>query len=126
MRKLLLTLALSLTAAVAHAIPLFPFFVDVAGDYNDDGTPEAFQAQGVRCMYWKAPAFYSTADEAAAFLDDVLPYSTESISRTDYKIGETGKMVVFSSPMANGRTSCLYLLQTPGDGFLAGYNETGE
>ena len=125
MRKLLLTLALSMTAAAAHAIPLFPFFVDVAGDYND-GTPSAFEKQGISCMYWKAPAFYSNLDEAVMFLEDVLPYSSETITRTDREIGKKGKMVIYSSPMTAGRTSCLYLIQTPEDGFLAGYSETGE
>lgn len=120
-----MTVALSLTAAGAHAIPLFPFFVDVAGDYND-GTPAAFEKQGISCMYWKTPSFYSTLDEAVIFLEDVLPYSSEKITRTDREIGKKGKMVIYSSPMTTGQISYLYLIQTPEDGFVTGYAESGE
>lgn len=125
MRKLILSLALGVGFITANAIPLFPFFTDVAGDYKD-GSPEVFNALQMPCMYWQKPTFFSNLKDADAFLNDVIPYSTESISRSVKELDGGITVVTYTSPMANGQTSVIYLLDIPKEGFLIGYNELGK
>lgn len=121
MRKILFILTLILSSMAVNAIPLFPFFVDVAGDYND-GTPDEFKELFIESMYYRHnPGFYKTIEEADSFLNDVLPYSNYTIYRT--KTEKNGvKMVVFSSNMEEG-ASFLYLVEIPQKGFFIGYAE---
>lgn len=128
MKKLFVTLALALSFGLAHAIPLFPFFTDVAGDY-EDGTPAHFQALNMPCMYWKkSSGWYKSLKEADEFLNDVMPYSSESISRTvvEMPADSKTKAVTYTSPMSDGKTSVIYLVEDPVNGFFIGYNEIGK
>ena len=120
--RALVTLAVLLFYyASSSAITLFPFFVDVAGDYND-GTPEEFSNLGITTMYYKSPSFYSSLKEADEFLKEVLPFSNEPISRNE-ETRDKVKIVEYTSPMLDEKVSHIYLVQFPDNKFLVGYKE---
>lgn len=121
MKKITLILSMAIVTITAQAIPLFPFFTDVAGDFKD-GTTEELTKAGITCQHYAKPSFYKTLAEADAFLKDVLPFSNETINRTE--INKDGiKTVIYTSPMTDGQTSTLYLVEIPQKGFYAAYNE---
>lgn len=107
--------------ASSSAITLFPFFVDVAGDYND-GTPDELANLGITTMHYKSPSFYSSLKEADEFLKDVLPFSNETILRNEETKGKV-KIVEYISPMLYEKVSHIYLVQFPDKRFLVGYKE---
>lgn len=113
-------------AMSAHAITLFPFFVDVAGDYEDGMMADlkrSFSNPEATAMYSAKPKFYTSLKEAKAFLQDVLPFSTEKIEVRDIEIDE-GAATVVVSPMENGKMSIIYLFEVPEKGFYIAYDET--
>lgn len=59
MKKIVISLTAMLSMLTANAIPLFPFFVDVAGDY-ETGTPLPLTELNIQCDYWQKPSFFST------------------------------------------------------------------
>lgn len=122
MKKFIITAFISLFFFSANAIALFPYFVDVAGNYND-GTPEPLQELKMYCKYWQTPKFYSKLKDADSFLNDVMPYSNASITRTESTVGDSIKIVRYDSPMLNGQTSTIYLVESPSQGFVIGYIE---
>lgn len=122
MKKILILILLAVAGLSAHAIPLFPFFVDVAGDYDEKTPPELAVLQ-IPFMYSKKPASFSTLASADEFLKDVLPFSSEKIDRKEEVMKNKVKRVTYSSPMTDGRISILYLIEIPGNGFFAAYNE---
>lgn len=124
MKKLIFGSMLAFSALSAQAIPLFAFFGDVAGDYTDR-QPELFAQHSLQCMYYQKPAFFSTLADADAFLNDVMPYSSETIVREEKNLTDKVKMVTYSSPMGTGQTSVIYLIEDPEKGFYVGYNEGG-
>ena len=69
--------------------------------------------------------FFSTLADADAFLNDVMPYSSETIVREEKNLTDKVKMVTYSSPMGTGQTSVIYLIEDPEKGFYVGYNEGG-
>ncbi len=121
MRKLLFIISLLLSSMVINAIPLFPFFTDVAGDYNDGTLPE-LAALDIYCRYSKKPSFYTSLAEADAFLKDVLPTSNYPIDRKEVK-KDGSTIVTYFSPMEGTKVSVLYLVEIPGKGFFTGYAE---
>ena len=59
MKKLALALAAGLVSLTSQAITLFPFFVDVAGDYQE-GAMKEFAEIGAEMMYSSKPTFYKS------------------------------------------------------------------
>ncbi len=121
MRKIFLLIAVAMIAFTSHAITLFPFFVDVAGDYRD-GTPEEFAEVGATMMYHARPSFYKSIEEAKAFYTDVMPFSSEKIIVKDIPLKE-GKCMIYVSPMSDDVMSLIYLFETPEKVFIIGYDE---
>lgn len=121
MKKLALAFAAGLVSLSSQAITLFPFFVDVAGDYQE-GAPKEFAEIGAEMMYSSKPTLYKSIDEAKAFYQDTMPFSTEKIIIKDLKL-EEGKGTVYISPMLEGVLSIIYLFEIPDNGFYIGYDE---
>lgn len=118
----LLTLLFAATAAVpAKAVTLFPFFVDVAGDYTDK-TPQQLAPLGMDFMYTAKSSFFGDLQSSDTFLMDVMPFSSEPITRDEYKKGDAS-VVTYSSPQENGAVSTVYLISLPGDEFWIAYTE---
>ncbi len=124
-KKIILGSVLMFSALAAQAIPLFSFFGDVAGDYSNV-QPEIFAAHEIKCMYYQKPSFFSTLSDADSFLNDVMPYTSETIVREEKKLTDKVKMVTYSSPMTTGQTSVIYLIEDPEKGFFAGYDEVSD
>ena len=59
MKKILILILLAVVGLSAHAIPLFPFYVDVAGDYEEK-TPHELAVMQITIMKSKKPASIST------------------------------------------------------------------
>lgn len=124
MKKCLAFILLLFVFASSKAIPLFPFFTDLAGDYKD-GIPAEWAALKIKCMYSRtSPFFYSNMEGAEAFLKDVLPVSTEKIVRSETKLKDGTLIVKYESPLSDGGVSTLYLVEIPNKPFAVGYNET--
>lgn len=123
MKKILFTVLMALSFFVADAIPLFPYFVDVAGDYND-GTPIELESIGLPCInYRRTPSFYSNIKEADDFLNDVMPVTNENIVRTvSHRDGFN--IVTYSSSISDEYNSVIYLVETPLKEFIIGYGES--
>lgn len=121
MRKTILILTIILSAMAANAIPLFPFFVDVAGDYHDGTLPE-LEEVGVECGYSKKSFWFSTLSDAENFLNDVLPTSNYPIERREMEKDGT-KIVTYTSPMGDNQLSILFLVEIPQKGLFTGYSE---
>lgn len=127
MKKTIITLLLAVfSLSTASAISLFPFFIDVSGDYKE-GTPEKLVELKVPCMYYcDTPSFYKTMNDAESFLHDALPFSTESISREESALTDKIKMIKYSSSFSdNEKLSEMYLIEIKDYGFIIGYNELG-
>ena len=122
MKKIILTLAMCLIFVSANALPLFPFFVDVAGNYND-GTPDELQKLNINCKYWQSPKFYSKITEADDFLNSVMPYSEYDIKRNESIINKDTRLITYESTMLNGCISTIYLVELPDKVFYIGYKE---
>ena len=114
---------LSLFLAIScKAIPLFPFFVDLVGNYNEDLVPELKPLE-IDCLLSDKCNCFSTIEAADSFLDDVLPYENYPIFKK--KVQKDGvNMSIYTSPMEDERTSVLYLVEMPGKGLYVVYNET--
>ena len=111
MKKILILAVMVLTAFSAQAIPLFPFFVDVAGSYTD-GTPQELEKLEVTSLYFSHPTYYAHMNEADDFLMDVLPFANEQIYKESMEVDGV-KFTVYASPMENGRMSVIYLTTNP-------------
>ena len=122
MKKIVVFLSVLVVAISANALPLFPFFVDLVGNYSDGPVPE-LQPLGIECLSsHKCNCFY-TIEAADSYLDDVLPYSNYPIvKKAGQKDGKN--MKIYASPLENGRTSILCLIELPGDGLYVAYDET--
>lgn len=118
MKKIIVACLMALVSFGASALPLFPFFVDVVGDY-DDKIPEEVTALGIDCKYAARPTFFSTLKEADAFLADVVP---DEVGRSQEELhGAT--VILYKSAMHDDKTSYLYLIARPDNEFWIGYQE---
>ena len=107
-----------------QAIPLFPFFVDLVGNYKE-GVIEELKPIGIDgLLSYKCNCFY-TIEAADSYLDDILPYENYPISKENLKKNGLN-LKLYTSPMENGNTSLLWLVEMPGDGLYLIYNETPE
>lgn len=103
-----------------QAIPLFPFFVDLVGNYNE-GPVEELKPLEIDCLYsYKCNCFYSI-EAADSYLDDVLPYENYTIVKKDGK--KDGKnMKIYASLLEDDKTSILALVELP-EGLYVVYDE---
>lgn len=125
MKKILSIILMLGMVFTAKAITLFPFFVDVAGDYHDGVMGELVDASNAledNFMYSSKPSFYSNLAEADAFYNDVMPFSTEEIMVKEYDL-EVCKGKIYISPMLDGKTAYIYLIELPDQNFFIAYNE---
>lgn len=121
MKKIFVFLSVVFLAVSANALSLFPFFVDLAGNYID-GPVTALQPLGVECMHSSKCNDFKTIDAADAFLKDVLPYSNYSIMNKKVKKDGTD-MAMYASLLEDGKTSVFCLIELPGDGLYVIYDE---
>lgn len=120
MKKLIITLAISASTLIGSAAPLFPFFVDLAGNYKD-GTPDELAALGFSSMYWGQSPFYPNEQSAREFLGDVLP--SEGIA-ADNAEAEAIKVSKYTSTFSdNEKASEIQLITLPDGAFYILYNE---
>lgn len=112
--------ALCLTIS-CKAVSLFPFFVDLVGNYND-GPVEQLQPYEVECLYSDKCSYYTSIKNADTFLDDVLPYSNYSILRKKVKMKGLD-MELYASLLEDDRTSVICLIEVPDDGLYVIYDE---
>lgn len=115
-------IVLSLFVAMScKALSLFPFFVDLVGDYND-GVMEQLQPYGVECKSSDKCHWFSNIKDADVYLDDVLPYSNYSILRK--KVQMKGlNTEVYATLQEDGNTSVMMLIEVPNDGLYVIYDE---
>lgn len=122
MKKITFILLSLFLAFSCHALPLFPFFVDLVGNYNDGPVPE-LKHLVVECLSSDKCNYFNTIEEADSFLNDVLPYENYSIVKK--KLQKDGiNMEIYTSGLEDGRTSVIYLIEMPGDGLYVLYDET--
>ena len=112
--------ALFLTIS-CKAVSLFPFFVDLVGNYKD-GPVEQLQPYEVECLSSDKCDSFNSIKEADVFLDDVLPYSNYPIQRKNVKMKGLN-MEVYASPLLDDRTSVICLIEIPNDGLYITYDE---
>ena len=103
------------------AVSLFPFFVDLAGNYNE-GPVAQLQPYEVKCLNSAKCNDYKSIKDADVFLDDVLPYSNYPIQRNKIKLNGLN-MEVYTSPLLDNRTSVICLIELPNDGLYVTYDE---
>lgn len=108
MKRILIALCLLLAAAVpaARATALFPFFVDLVGDYTTLVDGKSFMARGLSTLGSKAAT--------ESFMADVIP---DDVSVERLSDGVTIYRSVFKSsdPIpADDRVYAIYLIATPG------------
>lgn len=120
MKTTALLLALCFTIS-CKALSLFPFFVDLVGNYND-GPVEQLQPFEVECTYSNKSNYYNSIKEADVFLDDVLPYSNYSILRKKVKMKGLDTEI-YASLLEDGRTSVICLIELPDNGLYVIYDE---
>lgn len=122
MKKIIFVFLSLFIAFSSHALPLFPFFVDLTGNYKD-GLVEELQPLEVSCLSsYRCNCFYSI-EAADSYLDNVLPYENYPIIKKDLK--KNGwKMKLYASPLEDDRTSIMCLVEVPGDGLFVIYDET--
>ena len=120
MKTTALLLALCFTIS-CKALSLFPFFVDLVGNYND-GPVEQLQPFEVECTYSNKSNYYNSINEADVFLDDVLPYSNYSILRKKVKMKGLDTEI-YASLLEDGRTSVICLIELPDNGLYVIYDE---
>ena len=112
--------ALLLTMS-CKAVSLFPFFVDLVGNYND-GPVEQLQPYEVECLNSDKCSSFNSIKDADVFLDDVLPYSNYPILRKKIQIKGLNTEV-YASPLLDDRTSVMCLIEIPDDGLYVIYDE---
>lgn len=122
MKRLILFCALAFAALSSRAVTLFPYFVDVAGDYQE-GMPAELKDEDMEPMYSARPSFFTSLDEAKAFYADVLPFSTENIMVKDIQAEDGKRITAYFSPMLDDVMSAIFLVETPDKTFYICYDE---
>ncbi len=129
MKRFLYSVFIMIGSAVSvNAAVLFPFFVDIAPDY-EEGVSEEFQAAGITdAMYHSTrPDFIvSTLSTVQDFLKDTLP---SDVIRTEQKIGDR-ILITYTSINRKNDTietnplmSIIYVLSRPDNSYVAAYDE---
>lgn len=132
MRRLIYAILLLLGSAVsANATVLFPYFVDIAPNY-EDGLTEELKAAGVPCGLYHStkPGFLnSNFTEVEDLFKETLPSDVE---RVEQKRGNS-MLVVYTSnnkkdDALNTKTmkSSIYILRRADNSFVAAYCEQEE
>lgn len=132
MRRLIYTILLLLGSAVsANATVLFPYFVDIAPNY-EDGLTEELKAAGVPCGLYHStkPGFLnSNFTEVEDLFKETLPSDVE---RVEQKRGNS-MLVVYTSankkddaPNTKAKKSSIYILRRADNSFVAAYCEQEE
>lgn len=122
MKKIVFILLSFFLTLSCHAIPLFPFFVDLVGNYKD-GLVEELQPLEIECLCSDKCNDFSTIEAAESFLDEVLPYENYPIVKKS--VQKNGiNMQIYASPMEDNKTSLFCLVELPGKGLYVTYNET--
>lgn len=133
MKKLVFTL-LSLSLAISsQAVSLFPYFVDVAGDFKD-GTDLKFSELNIPTKHWNVnPLFYKTISAADEFLQESLPFSEYTIGKDTQTLSDGTIIIKYTTSLAEGilgtgesmtgKDSSLYLIQTPDGPLYVGIYE---
>ena len=125
-------MSLFLTTSI-HAVTLFPYFVDVAGAYQD-GTCLKFTEMNIPTKNWKVnPDSYKTISEADEFLTENLPFSNYTIGKETQTLPDGTIIIKYSASLADGifgidetlvgKWSYLYLIQTPDEPLYVGIYE---
>lgn len=131
-KKLFGVLLAMIFSVCANATVLFPYFVDIAPNYEEGNVKELVDL-GVDCGLYHStkPGFMtSTFTEVENFFKDTLPSDVKREERT-VTVGEKKyKLVVYSSLNVADDTikdhalkSSIYVLQLPNDSFKAVYCE---
>lgn len=121
MKRISLFLTVLLLAVSAKAITLFPFFVDLAGNYIEGPVTELVPL-GVECSHSNKCSDFNTIKDADAFLSDVLPYSNYHIEKKPV-VKDGLNMQLYISLMENGNTSVMCLIEIPEKGLFVIYDE---
>lgn len=121
MKKIIIFLAALFLTVSANAVSLFPFFVDLAGNYQE-GPDQKLQPIGVECMYSGKCNDFNTIKDADTFLDDVLPYKNYPIFKKKY-LKDGLNMEIFASLLEDDRTSVICLIEMPKEGLYVVYDE---
>lgn len=115
---ILLTLIMTISC---QAVPLFPFFVDLVGNYKE-GAVDEIKSLEIDCLCSSKCNFFYTIEAADSYLDDVLPYQNYHIAKkVNQKNGKN--MKIYVSLLENGKTSILGLVEMPDDGLYVVYDE---
>lgn len=129
MNKSILSLLFIMLGYIAsNATVLFPHFVDIAPNY-EKGDTEKLMANGINNLMYHSttPGFLTSKfSEVESFFKDTLP---SDVTREE-KNTSMGKLVIYSSLHKKDDTIktsdiryTIYVLQLPGDSFVAGYAE---
>lgn len=121
MKKIIFTLLSLFLTISCKALPLFPFFVDLVGNYTDGAVPE-IQPIGVECLHSSRCNCFYSIEAADSYLNDVLPYENYTIAKK--KAQRDGvNMMMYVSLLEDDKTSILCLIEVPGDGLFVAYDE---
>lgn len=121
MKKIVFILLSLFITLSCQAVSLFPFFVDLVGNYND-GPVDQLQPYEVECLYSDKCNDYNSIKDADIFLDDVLPYSNYPILRKKIKMKGLD-VELYASRLEDDRTSVMCLIELPNDGLYVIYDE---
>lgn len=112
----------------AKSAVLFPFFVDIAPDYQE-GVSAEFQAAGVECAMYHStrPDFLvSTLSAVESFLKDTLP---ADVTRDEQTVGDC-LLITYTSVNKKADTietkslkSTIRILSRPDKSYVAAYDE---
>lgn len=129
MKKVLLTALLVVAGALCgNATVLFPFFVDIAPNYEKGNAEEFKDIETEAIMYHSTtPGFWpKTYSQLKDFITDTLP----SDATMEERIVGDKKLLVISSVHKKNDTIdtgdtiyTIYVLELPGDSFRAVYSE---
>lgn len=121
MKKFIIFVLMAAFAVCAKADPLFPFFTDLAGSYENKPTQET-QLLKIDCINTSTSPSFKNLKSAESFLKDVLP---DGIERSEQTVDKT-KIVKYSTkmdPALRGKISEIYLIELPDGRFQIAYNE---
>lgn len=121
MKKIFLVLSLLFLSLSAKAVSLFPFFVDLVGNYNDGPVTELVPL-GVECLSSGKCNDFNTIKAADTFLMDVLPFENYPILKKKFK-KDGLDMEIYASLLLDDRTSVIYLIELPEKGLYVAYDE---